>query len=288
MPRADTSIQRPSGLLSAAAVVKVVDQLRHSMSKRNLRQPSAQPLSRTQREEAERQAKSVQIKKKFEYLRERYDRMKVVEEHHSETDGAGNDHLRKRVPKRPPRGFPIQEQPQREHGVQLDNQKSLRIDIAVPEDTPTPPTPPPKDPSPTTVNPTPPVPPNDTADLFISLTASTCSTSRTESPFIHKTNLTWNSALTTILTSPHVNAIFAAEICARESAHQASNEMGGGEQVYIDMCAVCLVPNFSYPLPSAKWHERGDFAEWERKKGCGGMQAWMETSSHCIANRALS
>ena len=42
--------------------------------------------------------------------------------------------------------------------------------------------------------------------------------------------------------------------------------MGGGEQVLIDMRAVRLVPNFSYPLAGAEWHERRDLDEWEQEK----------------------
>lgn len=66
-----------------------------------------------------------------------------------------------------------------------------------------------------------------------------------------------------------MDAALAAGIRVRARAQQASNEMGGGEQVYIDMRAVRMVPNFSYPLGSAKWHERCDLAEWEREKGHG-------------------
>jgi hypothetical protein len=267
MSRADSIIQRPSGLFSAVAG-KVVNQLRHSLSTRNLRQPPESPLSRAQREDTERQAKREQIKHNFQEVLEYYRRNTVlVEGHHSETDGTGNDHLKKRIPKRPARESPIQEQPEQEYQVQLHNHKGLRISIAVPENTPTPPTPPPKDPSPTTINSTSPTPstPDDTADRFISLTSTTC-TSATQSPLIDRTNLTWNSALTTILTSAHVDAALAAGIRARVPAHQAGNEMGGGGQVLIDMRAVHLVPDFSYPLAGAKWHERRDLDEWEEEK----------------------
>jgi hypothetical protein len=267
MSRADSITQRPSGLFSAAAG-KVVNQLRHSLSTRNLRQPPESPLSRAQREDTERQAKREQIKHNFQEVLDYYRRNTVlVEGHHSETDGAGNDHLKKRIPKRPARESPIQEQPEQEYQAQLHNHKGLRISIAVPENTPTPPTPPPKDPSPTTVNSTSPTPstPDDTADRFISLTTTTC-TSANQSPLIDRTNPTWNSALTTNLKSDRVDSILAAEIRARAPAHQASSEMGGGEQVLVDMRAVRRVPNFSCPLVGARWYERRDLDEWEKEK----------------------
>lgn len=269
MLRTDSLIQRPSGLLSAAAG-KVVHQLKNSLSVRNFRQSSESPLSPAQHEQAERQAKREQIKQKFEDVVEYYRRNPVlVEKHHSETYRAGNDHLNKKIPQRPARKSPIKEQPEQERGAQLHNQKGLRINTTVPENTTTPPTPPPKDPSPTMVDSASPTPStsNDSADRFISLTATTRSTSATQSPLLDRANLTWNSALTTILTSARVDAALAAGIRARAPAHQASNEMGGGEQVYIDMRAVRMVPNFSYPLASANWHERCDLAEWEREKG---------------------
>lgn len=257
-------IQRPSGLLLAAA-----GKLKRSMSMQfsEPSQPSDQPPPpRSQRELTEKKAKLELLKQKHEVVREYMEHMKG-KQHNSETDGDEHDHLKKRIPQRPARKSPIQEQPEQEHQAQLHNQKGLRISIAVPENTPTPPTPPPKDPSPTTVDSTSPTPstPDDTADRFISLTTTTC-TSANQSPLTDRTNLTWNSALTRILTSARVDAILAAGLRARAPAHQASSEMGGGEQVLIDMRAVRLVPNFSYPLAGAEWHERRDLDEWEQEK----------------------
>lgn len=260
-------IQRPSGLLSAAA-----GKLKRSMSMQFFEpsQPSDQPPPpRSQRELTEKKAKLELLKQKHEVVKEYMERMKG-KQHDSGTDGAGHDHLKKKIPQRPARKSPIQEQPEQEYQAQLHNQKGLRISIAVAENTPTPPTPPPKDPSPTTVDSTSPTPSTseDTADRFISLTTTTC-TSANQSPLIDRTNLTWNSVLTTILTSARVDAILAAGIRSRAPAHQASSEMGGGKQVLIDMRAVRFVPNFSYPLAGAKWDEKRDLDEWEREKRRG-------------------
>ncbi|KAH6637966.1 hypothetical protein C7974DRAFT_451172 [Boeremia exigua] len=63
-------------------------------------------------------------------------------------------------------------------------------------------------------------------------------------------HLTWNSALAHILSSPLIDPSIKAAISARSNASQPATQNGE-----VAMCAVNLVPNFSYPIPSARWYD---------------------------------
>lgn len=67
------------------------------------------------------------------------------------------------------------------------------------------------------------------------------------------THLTWKSALTRILASPHVDSDVSTTIRTR-ACGKSIRETKDSEDV--DMRDVKLVPNFSYSIASARWYER--------------------------------
>lgn len=70
-----------------------------------------------------------------------------------------------------------------------------------------------------------------------------------------KKDLTWNSALTRILASPHVAPSLSTAIRTRDRSTSKKKDNSTED---VDMRLVRMVPNFSYPIASARWSERHD------------------------------
>ncbi|KAJ4989185.1 hypothetical protein SVAN01_05264 [Stagonosporopsis vannaccii] len=62
--------------------------------------------------------------------------------------------------------------------------------------------------------------------------------------------LTWNSALTLILTSSNTDPLLARRVIARSRKPHLPSQDGRR----VEMCDVGMVPNFSYPIRGACWH----------------------------------
>jgi hypothetical protein len=95
-------------------------------------------------------------------------------------------------------------------------------------------------------------------DRHITLTENT-SVTGSNAQQANNSRLTWNSALTRILASPSVDPSVASEIKAR--AGQMSNGQDPGDDE-VNMRAVNMVPNFSYPIANARWCDACHASDW--------------------------
>lgn len=97
-----------------------------------------------------------------------------------------------------------------------------------------------------------------TEDYHIILTENACVT-QCNAQRADTSRLTWNSALTRIQASPGIDPSVASEIKAR-AGRASDNKAPGDEEV--DMRAVAMVPNFSYPIANARWCDACHASDW--------------------------
>lgn len=93
---------------------------------------------------------------------------------------------------------------------------------------------------------------------YITLTQNT-SVAELDVQRVDSSRLTWNSAVTQILASPNVDSSVASEVKA-QAGHTPNNQDQADEEV--DMRAVSMVPNFSYPIANARWCDACHALDW--------------------------
>ena len=114
---------------------------------------------------------------------------------------------------------------------------------------------------------------DDNGDRYTTLTENISVANLNMHPFTD-TGLTWNSALTRILASPCVDLSVSSTIRARARGRRPSRDP---EEV--DMRGVSMVPNFSYPIASARWCDACAASDWPflEGDGCGNRIGGVES-----------
>ncbi|KAF3001968.1 hypothetical protein E8E13_007532 [Curvularia kusanoi] len=276
MPGADTSHRRPSITLG---VTQLVHHLRHALHIQDIRQapgppsaPSTRPLSDRHRplipqeqQEAPTLNSScelVGVLEKGEYTEPRPAEIKTRRSSMmAEADGGSKKRLSEEGTElmtsgRHVRRSQSEQQFSQVHQVQMCGKDDFPTTSPMADLMRPLPAPPLEVTSPSVVHsiPSTPILLDDTADRFITLTETTSSQTPPEYAC-----WSWNSALTAILASPNVDISVSAAVRSRAPNYQTSSDADGEEQV--DMRAVRVVPNFSYPLASARWYGSWDDAD---------------------------
>lgn len=116
---------------------------------------------------------------------------------------------------------------------------------------------------------------DDNIDTHSSFAASTRTTS--PNPIFTGVDLTWNSALTSILASPYVDPCLSAAIRSCTSSRQK------GRDEEVDMHDARMVPNFSFPIAGARWSERCESVVDEEGQDNQTFEVGIETRDDCDA-----